>query len=205
MSRTTRIAERLYYLFVGGPRGHGKPLPKKTWESQYKQGHWDYLHSLDEVARYMVIVGYISYLHQSPRVLDVGCGQGRLLEFLGAFGFRSYRGIDLSSEAIKKSEPTSENVRFEVADFEKWKSPERFDVVVFNESLYYARRPVEVLLRYQHYLNERGSMIVSIFRTGHRRAIWRVLNKHFAIVNSTMVKNHQGQVWDIQVIRPKAA
>jgi hypothetical protein len=55
----TRLAKRLYYLLWLGPRGYGKPVPKDIWLSQYKRGDWDYCRSIDELARYMVIVGYI--------------------------------------------------------------------------------------------------------------------------------------------------
>jgi SAM-dependent methyltransferase len=202
-----QLTKRLYYLLWLGPRGYGKPVPKDILLSQYKRGDWDYLRSIDELARYMVIVGYIHsmYKRKSPIVLDVGCGDGLLLELLTPFGFESYLGIDLSSEAIKRAEPlVAGNAKFEVADFEKWEVPRSFDIIVFNESLMYAKRPVDVLLRYSRSLNENGLMIVSIFRTGLRRAIWRSLNKYFAITNSTTVKNQQGQVWDIKVLRSKA-
>jgi SAM-dependent methyltransferase len=202
-----QLTKRLYYLLWLGPRGYGKPVPKDILLSQYKRGDWDHLRSIDELARYMVIVGYIHsmYKRKSPIVLDVGCGYGLLLELLTPFGFESYLGIDLSSEAIKRAESlVAGNAKFEVADFEKWEAPRSFDIIVFNESLMYAKRPVDVLLRYSRSLNENGLMIVSIFRTGLRRAIWRSLNKYFAVTNSTTVKNQQGQVWDIKVLWPKA-
>lgn len=204
----TRLAKRLYYLLWLGPRGYGKPVPKDIWLSQYKRGDWDYCRSIDELARYMVIVGYMHsmYKHKSPTVLDVGCGYGLLLELLSPFGFESYLGVDLSSEAIKRAEPlVTGNAKFEVADFEKWEAPRSFDIIVFNESLMYAKRPVDVLLRYSRSLNENGLMIVSIFRTGLRRAIWRSLDKYFAVIHSTMVKNPKGQVSDIRILQLKAA
>ena len=86
----TRLAKRLYYLLWLGPRGYGKPVVSKDiWPSQYKQGDWDYCCSIDELARYMVIVGYIHsmYKHKSPTVLDVGCGYG-LLRITKSIWFR---------------------------------------------------------------------------------------------------------------------
>jgi len=155
----------------------------------------------------MVIVGYIHSMskHKSPAVLDIGCGYGLLLEVLSPFGFESYLGIDWSSEAIKRAEPlVTAKAKFEVADFEKWEAPRSFDLIVFNESLYYAKRPVDVLLRYSRLLNENGLMIVSIFRTGLRRAIWKSLDKYFAVIHSTMVKNPRGQISDVRILQLRA-
>jgi len=156
----------------------------------------------------MMIVGYIHgmFKHKLPTVLNVGCGYGLLLEFLSPFGFESYLGIDWSSEAIKRAEAlATENAKFEIADLEKWEAPRSFDIIVFNESLIYAKRPVDVLLRYSRSLNENGLMSVSIFRTGLRRAIWRSLDKYFAVIHSTMVKNPKGQISDIRILQLKAA
>jgi hypothetical protein len=80
-----RLVKRLYYLLWLGPRGYGKPLPKDTLESQYHEGYFASMDTIDELSRYMVIVGYIHGLHQSPTILDVGCGPDRLVDLLSAF------------------------------------------------------------------------------------------------------------------------
>lgn len=200
-----QLTKRLYYLLWLGPRGYGKPLPKDTLESQYHEGYFASMDTIDELSHYMVIVGYIHRLHQSPAILDVGCGPGYLVDLLSAFGFKSYLGMDLSSTAIKRAESLSiMNARFEIADYQEWEASDRFDIIIFNESLVYAKRPVDIVLRYGGWLKENGSIIISMYRYGYHGAIWRSLNKCFAVTNSTTVKNQQGQVWDIKVLRPKA-
>src|SRR5207249_1056043 len=85
----------------------------------------------------------------------------------------TYLGIDLSSEAVEKAKSRGiKNARFKVADFEQWTPEENFDVVIFNESLSYARRPVDVLVRYAGLLDEDGFLIVSLCRYGNHGIIW---------------------------------
>jgi 2-polyprenyl-3-methyl-5-hydroxy-6-metoxy-1,4-benzoquinol methylase len=203
-SGTVRLLHRLHYLFLLAPRGYGKPIPKDTWELQYQQGYWNYLYSLDEMAHYMVIVGYVQYIHKSPTILDVGCGHGRLLKLLHPFGFASYLGIDLSAEALKQAEALGiKDTRFEEADFTVWEASSRFNLIVFNEALVHAKWPAEVLLRYGRWLEKDGSIIMSMFRYGNHRTLWKNIGKYFATTHATTVKNAKGMTWDIRVLQPK--
>jgi len=199
-----KAAKRLYYDAFLAPRGYGRPVPKSTWDAQYKDGVWDRVYSVHEVAHYMVAVGYVQHLLKSPKVLDAGCGPGYLLQLLNAFSLETYLGIDLSSEAVEKAKSRGiKNARFKVADFEQWTPEENFDVVIFNESLSYARRPVDVLVRYAGLLDEDGFLIVSLCRYGNHGIIWTNLEEHFAMLDSTTVENSRGQVWDIRVVQKR--
>src|SRR5713226_3057428 len=92
--------------------GGGKPLTpepweaheawrtRATWEAEYQAGGWDYLRDLYELGRYSVIVGYVQHLGDSPRILDLGCGQGLLMERLRALTHR-YVGCDYALPAIR--------------------------------------------------------------------------------------------------------
>ena len=200
------LVKRAYRVFVLAPLGYGRPRSREFWEGQYRDGTWDYLESLPELPRSMIIVGYVSHLFPSPAVLDVGCGHGRLMRLLSAFGFRSYVGLDISAEALRKAEAAGiPNTRFEVADFEQWVPAERFDVIVFSEALYYARRPEAVLARYAEALTDGGALIVSMFRHSNCGVIWRNLAKRFRTVQSASIENQLGQVWDIRVLQPTHA
>lgn len=150
---------------------HGRSIPQETWDRQYREGAWEGLDSLDEFAHYMVIAGYIHHLFESPKILDVGSGQGHLVELLALFSFKSHLGIDLSAEAIRRAQLREQkHTSFHVADLNEWNPTRGFSVIIFCESLNYAMRPVSTLLRYAHALERNGAFIVSLYRhRNHRR------------------------------------
>ena len=183
----------------------GRPIPRETWDRQYRAGAWDSLDSLDELGHYLVIAGYIHTLFASPAVLDVGCGPGRLGELLEGFACRSYLGIDLSPEAIKQArQRRATRGRFRVADLDRWTPPGRFSVIVFCESLNYATHPAFTLMRYTHALEPNGALIVSLYRHANHRRIWRQAARAFVVLDAATVTNRNAQTWDIKVLRPRS-
>jgi 2-polyprenyl-3-methyl-5-hydroxy-6-metoxy-1,4-benzoquinol methylase len=190
------------------PTDHGRPVPREAWDRQYRDGAFEFLDSIDELAHYVIIAGYVRTLFTRPAILDVGCGHGRLVEVLEGFPFKQYHGIDVSSEAIRRGERrATKKATFAVADFDAWNPPQRFDVIVFCESLNYARHPASTLLRYARALERSGAIIVSLFRYrkpgGLGKRTWKNIEAHFGTVDSTTVTNHTGQTWDIKVLRQK--
>ena len=160
------------------------------------------LDSIDEFAHYMVIAGYVHYLFESPTILDVGCGPGRLAELLAPFSFTSYLGIDLSTEAIKRARLREQTrARFRVVDLNEWNPRGRFSVIIFCESLNYAIHPVTTLLRYGRALERNGAIIVSLYRHRNHGRIWRNADRYFRTADSTTVVNRQGEAWDSRVLR----
>ncbi|CAD6559874.1 Ubiquinone biosynthesis O-methyltransferase, mitochondrial [Paraburkholderia kirstenboschensis] len=98
-----------------------------------------------EVGRYSVIVGYCLHFKPAARVLDVGCGTGILARWLSGAAISSYLGIDLSEAAIEKARQSNiQGAEFAVADGTAFKTSQLFDVIVFNEVLYYIRTPEDL-------------------------------------------------------------
>lgn len=95
-----QLTKRLHRLLVLGPRGHGKPVDRETWDAQYREGYWDHLSSIHELARYATLAAYTDSLHRGADVLDVGSGGGELLRLLERYSVNEYLGIDLSATAI---------------------------------------------------------------------------------------------------------
>lgn len=141
----------IYGSFIGAyraRRGLGQPKSPATLDAEYRSGAWNYLDGLPERSRHMIALGYIMGLEGPRRVLDVGCGTGGFLELGENFPLSGYHGIDLSEAAILRARrrfrgrDTGFPVRFEVADFESFTSESRYDIILFEESLPYARDPL---------------------------------------------------------------
>jgi len=163
------------------------------------------LRTLPEMARFFVVAGYVAYTHASPKILELGCGDGWLLVVLAALGFSDYTGIDISEEALRRASalqiPTA---RLERADMDDWETAERFDIIILNESLYYSRNPVRLLQRQVRHLKEAGVLIVSMHRNAESPAIWQAADQLFQTGDSTVVQN-RGHTWEIRLLRPQSS
>jgi 2-polyprenyl-3-methyl-5-hydroxy-6-metoxy-1,4-benzoquinol methylase len=93
-------------------------------------------------------------LARGIRVLDVGCGRGRIITQLAALYPQShFTGMDLSEEAIgfARREATSrglDNVRFvavDLSDFDDGAEPEAFDFITTFDAVHDQARPLTVL------------------------------------------------------------
>ncbi len=61
---------------------------------------------------------FVPYLSKDARVLDVGCGNGRLLKWLPSESYRSYLGVDVSREllSLARTEHRGETIHFRLGD-----------------------------------------------------------------------------------------
>ena len=181
-------------------------MPRDTWEAQYREGRWSYLQGLQQTTRYSVIAGYLQALKRNGCLLDVGCGEGVLLERLGAGGYTKFVGIDLSRAAIElaQSKQDTRSV-FIQADAQVFVPDDTFDAIIFNEVLYYFDDPLAVAQRYRAWLKSDGLFIVSLFAASDRaRAINRLLKKAYASIDEVEINGH-ARSWIINVLAPSSA
>jgi SAM-dependent methyltransferase len=198
------LTTRLHFWLAKAYRGAGRPATKAVLDMQYQSGGWRRLDTLEQMLPCMIVAGYVHHLGREPRVLDVGCGHGRLAALLSRFPIESYVGIDLSSEAISQARGAAiAGAEFVTADFDQWRPAGKFDVIVFLDSLYYAEDPLATLNRYSNALDADGHLIVSMYRYSNNALIQRRLARHFDELDRTTVRNH-GKRWDIQILRPSA-
>lgn len=175
-----------------------------TWDQEYATGEWSRLGNLDEMSRYALIAGYIRTLGPAVSVLDVGCGEGHLAGWLPQNGEYRYFGIDLSDVAIQKARVRVRNgARFEVAAATTFQTDERFDIIVFNEVLYYIDRPEQELERYGSLLTPRGLLIISMYRIPGAVNIWRRAASRLEVLDSVSLRNAHKTEWNIRLCRPR--
>lgn len=138
------------------------------WNDQHASATWKYLVGLEQAPRYAVIEGWRHRLKPSGKVLDLGCGEGVLLQQTPTSVRVDYTGVDLSQVAITEAAKRIRDAsieRFVCADIESFNPPagSPFDVVVFNEVLYYVADPAATVNRYRNTLAPEGIIIVSVF------------------------------------------
>ena len=179
---------------------------RERWEARYTEGAWDRLHGIDELARYSIVAGYIQFLAHGARILDVGCGEGLLSQRLCPNACASYLGIDVSAVAIDRAnrQKDAQDSRrdFLAADVETFTTDGKFDVIVFNECLYYLPAPVETLRRYQNFLAANGAMIVSMCESVETKKIWAQIGNRYVARDSVVVSNQNHARWVIKVLDP---
>jgi SAM-dependent methyltransferase len=200
------LAAKASYFLFEAPKGFGKPVSKEFIERQYREGAWDFLNTIDELANYMIVVGYIRHFSKSlkhpPRVLDLGCGTGNIAELLRDGGSVEYLGLDVSDEAIAEARSRNiEGAAFRKASFEDPPPDEEFDFIISTGAIHYARNPWLVLENYSKCLSGNGKFVISLWRHRATRGIWRKIEKHFETFDSTVVSNRKGVTWDVKILR----
>ncbi len=180
------------------------PVSSEVWETEYSGEKWNFLDKISELGRYSVIAGYIAYLKPQAAVLDVGCGEGILFERYQRQGYSRYLGIDISQVAIDRlAARQDEKTQFVSADAENFEPNELFDIIVFNESLYYFYDPLISVRRYCNALKPDGLLMVSTCNTSCRaKSILRRLKEQYTVLDEADIVHHQSSLsWTCTVLK----
>jgi len=178
------------------------------WDKTYRDGRWSWLASQEEKPHHHVVAS-LAAAWDAKTILDVGCGEGHTHAALRGGGYRRYLGIDLSPRAIETAAAATDAcTRFLAADAEKFETDEQFDVVIFNEVIYYFERPREVLAHYETMLSKGGFCIISMGLRPFRQAllterIWRELEQGREILASHSLFRPNGPLRMIKALRPR--
>lgn len=153
----------------------------KHWDAMYRHRYERVMDSYDQRPRHDVIRSILAEKFVRPgELLDVGCGVGTSFALLHPLLSR-YQGIDLSAEAIAiccSKFAKNSNYDFEIGDFLQKNFPNQFDVVLFNESLYYfpLQKIEAVVSQARAVVRRDGSLVVSMSKNPKSAFIWSKLD-----------------------------
>lgn len=114
---------------------------RDEWESWYRQPNpWHYDGTLEDEVRTSALLERLQHAH-FDHALDVGCGEGRLINALTAIADH-VTGFDISATAIERAQTRYPHIRFHQGDLlDVVRRPDvlaiPFDLVVASEVLYY--------------------------------------------------------------------
>jgi 2-polyprenyl-3-methyl-5-hydroxy-6-metoxy-1,4-benzoquinol methylase len=160
----------------------------ECWSSAYRQGERDYSGPA-EAARYGILAGYLRLVDDPSSILDFGCGTGILLERIQGIPFHEYIGVDSSPVAIELARKRVPGVGTFVVAEDMPTTAGPFDVIIFNEVLYYLSDPGAMLDQCQMLLRPGGSLLTSIWRHRGDRSLHRMIDARFELVYWVEVRN----------------
>jgi 2-polyprenyl-3-methyl-5-hydroxy-6-metoxy-1,4-benzoquinol methylase len=183
------------------------------WNRVYSSKRLAFLTGASECPRYGVISSYINYYAKRGKILDIGCGEGILLQHLHPNLIAQYTGVDVSSTVLESARRASE-ATFVRASAEEFESAQKFDAIILNEILYLMQEPTNQLVKYFRMLEINGVVIISMY--DHKdipdaaraatlvEEIWGEAKKLPVIVlDEARVTNlRQGVTWTIVAARP---
>lgn len=171
------------------------------WDKEYDQQQWDYLANISELGRYSVITGYISHINSNASILEIGCGTGLLFNRLKHLPYKFYTGIDISEKAIQcASRNSDEKTTFIAANGANFSDEKVYDIIVFNEALYYFDDCISVLRHYKKMLKADGHFIVSMVVGDTSNLHWKKIEQNFKVIDAVKITNAHGITWNCRVL-----
>jgi len=163
-------------------------IKRGLWDGEYSKGRWDHC----EHSPKALVYEYVERYAKGGSILDLGSGSGNTATELKSEAYRSYTGVDVSQVALDKAQGRSETAgrgrqnQFLQGDFMAFVPPEKYDVILFRESIYYVPlfRVTRVLDRYRPFLAVDGVVIVNVGPSATKKArqILDLIENNFQVI-----------------------
>lgn len=188
-------------------------IKRRVWDKEYSGDKWKFAdHTIGDC-----VYAHLEKHASNGSILDLGCGSGNTATELNSSVYERYVGVDISETALSKAAARSkecgrgEKNHFFCSDFLAFTPTERFDVVLFRESMYHVPlgKVKLVLDRYSNYLKENGVLIVRLFAGSRENtkskyrptAMLRIMEAEFDVVEKRQYMEHGRPT--VIVLRPK--
>lgn len=121
---------------------------------------------------------FSKYFSKNFSVLDLGCGNGRLLDFLEDFEFSNYLGVDNSNKLLKcarELHPANDFRHMDIIELHGLDS--KFDCIFSIASFHHVppSLQIETLLRWKSLLNNGGYLFMTNWNLHQRRYLHLLL------------------------------
>ena len=127
---------------------------------------------------------FVKYIKEGDRVLDLGCGNGRLYGFLKEKSI-DYTGIDNSeklTEEAKKEWGESDSCRFYVEDILDFNDSKKYDVIFMIAVLHHIpgkRLRQEIIEKAERFLKKDGILVITNWNLFQKNYLAHVLKNIF--------------------------
>ena len=162
------VAERSLNFVVAALKSYGPSRLKKFfWDKEFSGTKWDFIDNTEGDCVYENLEKYA----QGGSILDLGCGPGNTANEVAADAYQKYVGVDISEEALakgrKRTAMTGRDTKnfFVQGDFVTYTPIEKFDVILFRESMYHVPmgKIKDTLDRLSTFVKEGGVFIVRMY------------------------------------------
>ena len=201
-------------MSISTPSQHNIKQDRADWEQQYTTGAWAHLNNRCELARYRVVSGFIHAEARPVSLLDLGCGEGVMLRHLDLDRIEHYTGLDVAQAALDKIKPRRSQDDYVCATLENFLPRRQWDVILFNEVLYYTFDPVASLRRFESVLKPGGWFIISMHRkikpwAANNRCLRKVRrylrDEDYEMLDAVELRKLESSAaWEIFYVRPSA-
>lgn len=124
-------------------------------------------------------------------ILDIGCGEGRLLE--GMRDWISKTGIDIDAKRIERAKERCPTITFHACDFSEWETDVRYKTIISTDVIEHVDNPMAFLKRCHELLKKRGKLILT---TPNALALHKLVGEHvgyplFGLTDDDRRKGHK--------------
>jgi GT2 family glycosyltransferase/2-polyprenyl-3-methyl-5-hydroxy-6-metoxy-1,4-benzoquinol methylase/tetratricopeptide (TPR) repeat protein len=115
----------------------------------------------------------------AKRILDIGCGAGRLGEVLKQRQQATVIGVETVPAAAKQAQARLDDLFEEDIESLQLSDREPFDVVVCADVLEHLKNPLAVLRKIHHWLKPNGRVVISLPNVQHHTVVRGLLEGHW--------------------------
>lgn len=209
------IVDRTANFFVAALKSYGPSgVKKRLWDREFSGTKWNFIDNTAEDCVYLILEKYAD----NGSILDLGCGPGNTANELAATAYESYVGVDISEAALEKARKRTvasgretKNIFFQ-GDFIKYEPNQKFDVILFRESMYHVPmgKIKDTLDHYARYLKSHGVFIVRMITSDNNSggkdkprpgAMVRIMENEFDVVEKRIYEGAARST--VLVLRPR--